>query len=179
MGHQVNFFALPDDVERIRLGVDAIEPMVIITSRSDGPEPRIVSGFDFEEKGRRWFFYYLVRMSDLRSVVVRHIPTQGYWEVDSLVSPVVEYTDCKFDGEALDSGRIYYVDGFYGESREWVEKGEEFRLWAKKVLSVVRKCLKRQGGRYFGSSAIEWIARENAEYVSMRAEYRKGAQLPG
>jgi len=86
------------------------------------------------------------------------VPTQGYWTVDVLRSPVVQFRGCYFDGKIPRRGRVYYVDGFYAENDEWVEKPESFRAWAKAVLKAAKKGLKRQDSDYIGPEASEWLA---------------------
>ena len=61
MGHQLNFHATLPDVARLEEIVRAIEPVVVLHSRSPTAEPRIVPSVNFEEQGRRWLFYFLVR----------------------------------------------------------------------------------------------------------------------
>ncbi|MFH1921036.1 MAG: hypothetical protein ABIP48_14295 [Planctomycetota bacterium] len=166
MGHQVNFFAAPDDIAQLQQRIGDIEPMCILHDRSPTVKPRVLSTLDFVEDGQPLIFYFLVRESDLAQVVTRHVPAQGYWTVDVLRSPVVEFNSCFFDGTILRRGRVYYVDGFYGDNDEWIEKPEDFRLWAKVVLKATKKCLKRHGSDYIGPAAAEWLARGDGRLVT-------------
>ena len=160
MGHQLNFHATLPDVARLEEIVRAIEPVVVLHSRSPTAEPRIVPSVNFEEQGRRWLFYFLVREADLGRAVTEPVPAQGYWSVDVLRSPVVQFTNCYFDGLVLRRGRIYYVDGYYGADGTWVEKPETFRLWAATLRKATRKALSRRDGDYIGREAALWLERE-------------------
>lgn len=166
MGHQVNFYATPVDIGELERSIGQLEPTVIVHSRSPSAGPRIVSSLNLTEDGQRWLFYFLVRESDLLHVVTEHVPAQGYWAIDAIRSPVIEFNSCYFDGKVLRRGRVYYVDGFYGEDEAWVEKSESFRIWAQAVLRTTKKALKKHGTDYIGKDALAWLHRENGKLVT-------------
>lgn len=166
MGHQLNFHATPQDVAELEAGIRKLEPMVILHDRSPIADPRVLPSLGFREDGQPLLFYYLVRVTDLSRVATRHVPTQGYWTVDVLRSPVVEFSSCYFDGKVLRRGRVYYVDGFYGEDEEWVDKPESFRLWARAILKTTRKALKKHGADYIGHDALTWLQHEGGKLVT-------------
>jgi hypothetical protein len=158
VGHQVNFYLDPVDTEWVEQKLRAVAPFAILHSRSSGPEPRVVGSLDCTEGGKPWLYFYLVQPQDLQRVVTRHVPAQGYWTVDVLRSPVVELNRSFFNGQILRRGRVYYVDGFYGPDGSTVEKEEQFRTWAKSLLSTTKKALKRHGSDYIGPNAEAWLA---------------------
>ncbi|WP_437875551.1 hypothetical protein [Sorangium sp. So ce513] len=166
MGRQVTFFAAPDDIAQLQHRIGDIEPMCILHDRSPTAKPRVLPTLDVAEDGQSLLFYFLVREIDLAQVVTRHVPAQGYWTVDVLRSPVVEFDGCFFDGTVLRRGHVYYVEGFYGENDEWIEKPEGFRSWAKRVLKATKKCLKRRGSDYIGAAAAEWLAQGDGKLVT-------------
>jgi hypothetical protein len=123
----------------------------------------VLPSLDLEEAGQRWLYYYLVRRSDLVNVITEHVPAQGYWTVDVLRSPAVEFESCYFDGKLLRRGRVYYTDGYYGADKAWVAKPPDFLVWAKAVLKVTRKSLHKDGADYIGRDAKAWIEREDGK----------------
>lgn len=157
MGHQVNFYAIPEDIVHIEQKIREIESLAILHSRSNTATPRIVPSLDFRESDQQWLFFHLVRESDLSCVVTRHVPSQSYWTIDVLRSPVIEFNRCYFDGRILRRGRVYYVDAFYGPDDAWMEKSEDFRLWAKSVLKIIRHCFKKHGSDYIGNETLGWL----------------------
>lgn len=166
MGHQVNFHAAPQDIGDIEAAIRKLEPMAVLHDRSPEARPRVLPSLRFEEDGQPLLFYFLVRESDLSQVVTRHVPAQGYWSVDGLRSPVIEFNSCYFDGRVLRRGRVYYVDGFYGEDDVWVDKQQSFRTWANAVLKATKKCLRKRGSDYIGPAAAEWLAQGDGELVT-------------
>ena len=161
MGHQVNFYATPADIGELESAIRDLEPMAVLHDRSPTMEPRRLSSLRFSEESQPLLFYYLVRIADLPGVLTQHVPAQGYWTIDLLRSPVVEFSSCYFDRRILRRGRVYYVDGFFGPNETWIETPESFRLWAKSVIKATRKTLKRHGTDYIGKDALTWLEREN------------------
>jgi hypothetical protein len=156
---------MPSDVAELERGIGRLEPIVIVHSRSPSAQPRVVPSLNLSEGGQRWLFYFLVREPELVDVVTEHVPAQGYWAIDVVRSPVIEFTSSFFDGEVLRRGRIYCVDGFYREGAGWVEKPQRFRTWARAVLRTARKTLKRRGTDYIGLEALAWLQREKGQLV--------------
>lgn len=165
MGRQVNFHAIPADVAALEATITKVEPMLILHVRSPTAEPRVVSSLHIEENGKPWLFYYLIRESDLKSIIMQHI-AEEHWRVDYLRSPAIEFTSCYFDGKILRRGRLYYVGGFYGEDDAWVEKPADFRRWGDKVLKATKKFLQRHEGDYIGQDALNWVQRDNGQLVT-------------
>jgi hypothetical protein len=100
---------------------------------------------------------WLVRPCDLPAVVLRHVPAQHYWAVDTTMagSPVVEYgffwqstsMGSASLRESLTSmgvreGRLWF-EKYYVENDAWAEKPPDFVLWAEGILRFVRKHFRR------------------------------------
>lgn len=166
MGHQVNFHATPQDIGELEAAIRNLEPLVVLHDRSPTVAPRLVPSMEFTEDARRLLFFFVVREADLPAVVTRHVPAQGYWTVDVLRSPVVELNSCWFDGRSLRRGRVFYVDGFFGEAGEWSVKPAEFRTWAKRVLKSTKKTLMKYESDYIGTDALSWLRRESGKLVT-------------
>jgi hypothetical protein len=166
VGHQVNFYATPTDIEKMEEGLRNLEPMIVLHSRSTSAAPRVLRSLILSEEARPWLYFFLVREGDLGEVVTRQIPSQGYWSIDVVRSPVVEFSSGNLERKALRRGRVYYIEGFYGEGEVWIEKSEDFRKWAKSVVSFMKSALKKQGTEYAGSDALAWQEREGGAFIS-------------
>lgn len=158
MGHQVNIYVDPSDTISLAHALRGLGPLHLLHSRSPTSEPKVIESVNVEENGQPWLFLYLVRPEDLGAVVTRHVPAQGYWTVDVLKSPVVEFNRCFFDGRILRRGRLYYIDGFYGANEQWTEKPEAFRQWARAILTKTKSTLNKHKGDYIGTGAEAWLA---------------------
>ncbi len=166
MGHQFSFYQTAKDIAAMEQRLRKRTEFVIFTYTSECASPHVVSSLNAEENGRRITSYYLARPEDMGSIVMHHVPEQGYWTVDEQASPVIELGTCFFDGQILRSSRAYYVDGFYGPDDQWITKrmkSEEFRKWAKVIFSTIKKTLKRLDPNskfveYIGEDAAAWHA---------------------
>lgn len=102
-------------------------------------------------------FGYLVRPQDIQKVVLRYVPTQGYCVVDQTRSPLVELDGGFCDGKILRRGRLYFLEGFYDEAGQWVNKADDLLQWAEETLRLAKKCSRRDQKlqAYIGPAAAE------------------------
>jgi hypothetical protein len=165
MGHQINYHLASADIIELEKRLRKIQPLTILHSRSPSAKPRIVESFDVVENGKPWPHLFLVRSEDISDVLLEEVRAQGYWAVDELRSPVIQLNKGFLEAQVLRSGRLYYVDGFWGPDKTWVEKPEPFRKWAKSVLSATKKMLKRRDMYYIGPAAEAWLAATGGQLV--------------
>jgi hypothetical protein len=155
MGHQVDFFLMPEDTRLLEKRLREKCPVVFLDAESQNPAPVQLPGLDVAEFGKTRLRVLLVQPEALRSVTLRYIPQQGYWSVESERSPVIELDRCYYDGKILRRGRLYYQRRFV-EDGAWVEKPAAFLTWARKVFSVARRTLQKIPDRpyYVGPHAL-------------------------
>lgn len=153
MSHQLSFRATPKDLFVLETEFMRAHGCTCLAWRSPVPVPRQLSSFSSYEPGVDDLTVFLTSSDTLDEVVLRHVAAQGYWTVDTLRSPVLELGRCFIEGNALRRGRLYYADGYYGASREWVLKPERFRQWATSLLKTARRVFRRVDGEYVGAEA--------------------------
>jgi hypothetical protein len=158
MGKQVSFILLPGDLKALEEELDRIRPFVVLHSRSHSEKVQRLGGLDPGKSGEDWLHLFLVRPEDVEFVVTQSVAAQGYWSIDALRSPVVEFQRCFYDGQRLRRGRAYFVEQYYDVNKQLVQKPETFRVWAQSVLSAIRRKLQRQGADYIGSEAKRWLS---------------------
>lgn len=156
MGHQLNFFLTPRDTTGLERRLREVGPLVVLHKQAQTSEPRVLSNIECVENGRRWLSFCLARPEDLKSVVMRHVPAHGYWALDELRSPLIEFGACYFDERILRRGRMYYIEKYYGPDNTQVKKPDAFLAWAKAIFAASRKYLKRLDADYAGDEALEW-----------------------
>lgn len=157
MSHQINFYLTPSDVEALEIKLGNAEQYVVLHSRSKTNHPFALNRLDYVEGDKSWLYFYLVRPEDVNSVVMRNVPTQDYWTVDVVKSPVVEFNKSFFDGKILRRGRVYYTDSYYDANGGLQSKGDEFIAWAKKMLNVTKRNLQKVNTNYIGLDAKAWL----------------------
>ena len=156
MSHQINFFLGPNDLIELEARLKKVDAPVVLHSRAPTNKPRVLDTINFTEDGKQWLFLYLVRSEDLTALRMKEVAAQKYWTIDTFISPIVELNSCYYDGKILRRGRLYYMDGYY-DQEQWVEKSDDFRTWAKRLLAAARKTLvfDKELGAHVGPEASE------------------------
>jgi hypothetical protein len=158
MGHQIRFFLSQKDALELEKELISMECAGILHSRSRGPFPQSVESVDLVEDGRRWLFFCFARKADIDFIVNEHIPTQGYWSINTLKSPVVEFMHSPCDAGVLRNGRLYYEEYYYDSSQAvMMRKSPDFVEWAQRLFARTRRFLTHDKdlGAYMGKEAIE------------------------
>jgi hypothetical protein len=154
VGHQINCYIDHNDTSAIVRSILDARDCLIVHERSPVPRPGVVNTLLLAEGGTPWLSLSLVRREDLEAVRLNSVPEQSCWTVDVTRSPVIEFQGCYCDEEIIRRGRLYYVDSFSDDTGVSVRKSEEFRRWAKGLLSRVRRQLSPHGdGDYIGRGA--------------------------
>jgi hypothetical protein len=163
MGHQVNFFVLPEDLPAIEAAIRTTGDVCFLEDRTATPAPAQVATLAFSpgEMGHRPLRAYIARRSDLGAVKMRYIRQQDHWIIDSADSPVVEFDRCFFDGAILRRGRAYFASDLRFRPRL---PDADFVRWGDRVMTRVRKLLMRAPGidglSYFSAGALQWIGQD-------------------
>ncbi len=158
MGKQVNFILLPEDLKALEEAIGRIGPFVVLHSCSKSEKVRPLVALDPDKSGEDWLHLFLVRPEDVDLVVTQPVAAQGYWSIDALRSPVVEFQRCFYDGQTLRRGRAYFVEQYYDANKKLVQKPATFRVWGQTVLNTIRRTLQRQGADYTGTQAQRWLS---------------------
>lgn len=166
MGHQVQIYLLPEDtllIEKYFMGSDNAK---FIQYCSPSAEIAVSDTLAVQEMGKSWLPIFIVREKDLKDLEVKHIEAQSYWTIDSLRSPVIEFSRCFFDGNVLRKGRLFFDLGYYGRGGEWVSKSDAFTTWADDTLRWIRKTFTRiESGAYIGKKAGWWVQQRGGRLV--------------
>lgn len=154
MGKQVNFFATERDLSNLEQHLRTSAPYVAMHSRSETDRPRLLSQLSYEQNGKPWPFFFLVQEELLGDIRMRHVPTQNYWTVDVLTSPVVEFQKGLRSEAGLLPCRLYFTESYFDTSGALVAKPDSFRGWAASVFSASKKLMKKRGAYYVAPDAI-------------------------
>src|SRR5262245_19151105 len=130
MGHQISCYLSVRDSVLLTERVLHPNKEVLLSDRSRRPFPKALDSTDWVENGQRWYFFYLARCADPESILMLDVPNQGYWCIDDLYSPVIEFTLGRLDGDVLRSGRLYYKDSYYDGNDKLAYKSSPFVKWA-------------------------------------------------
>src|SRR5438477_40202 len=107
MGQQVIFYMTPGDTSAALGRLRRCGPLVILHSKSPERKPKVVPDLNVTEQGKRWLYFYLTRPTDMSSISMREVPTQRYWAIDEIDSPVIELNLSFYNGQGIRRGRAY------------------------------------------------------------------------
>jgi hypothetical protein len=171
MGHQSSYLLTQSDTLALEARLRERLDFVIFRFRSKSATPHLVNSLYLEQDGKQVFDFYVARPEDLNSVVMEYVPVQNYWVVDTTPNPIVEVRGASLRDMTFRAGRVYYVDGLYGPDGEWMLKSEEFRKWAKRFLSAVKKSLKPvklfRGSIYYAGEEAAALLESGAATVAI------------
>jgi hypothetical protein len=92
----------------------------------------------------RFMTVFLARREDVSLIKSSFVEQQGYWSIDSLTSPVVEFSlPYERDTGAVrpwpSGGRLWFSTGWWGEFDEWATQPTGFVDWADSLLRWIRR----------------------------------------
>ena len=155
MSPQLRVFLTPSDTKQLHAELLGVGPFTILKEQSAAPRPVVVTDLALTHAGDEVLTVFLARDDDLEQVVMRPIPGTNAWRVDSIPSPVIEFSRPFFNGRQMRAGRFFYQAGYY-VGDDWRTKSDGFVRWAKRVFTVCRRVLSRDAetGGYWGSEAV-------------------------
>jgi len=155
MGRQCTLFLTPADMQRLEADLANQAVPLIIAGRLRCNELEFQSHLSIRRMGDEWLTLYLTRPEDLEQIRLLETTDQGYWHVDSLRSPVVEFCRCYYGNGILRCGRLFFDTGYYDNTGHWIDKSDQFLTWADAVLAQARRTLyyDKTLQSYFGTDA--------------------------
>jgi len=152
---QQNFYLDLNDQFELNVKLLDFQDMEICKYHSSGNAPVILENTLIGNMGAEPLKILLFRKSDFANIVFRDVGSVNGYSVDTLRSPVVEYSRCYVDDEIIRRGRLYFIMSFYDEHDKLAKKSESFVTWANDILSVTRKNLSNgDTGTRFGAGAL-------------------------
>jgi hypothetical protein len=142
LGRQLNFYAGPRDTQMLAHELRK-KGAVIIGDRSPKSEP-VVADLELPLfKGS--VSACLVRKQDLHGIRWWHYPKLGYFVLDPMESPIVQFQGSIMQEQIMLKGRLWFSPATVGG----LKKPADFVRWADTQLRVVRKvfpCAQRPKG---------------------------------
>lgn len=171
MGSQVNYFMTPVDIDALEPRLQRVTPMLVLGYKSQSATPTIMNSLSVNDMGSEELTRFLVRQEDLWDVKPRFVANQGYWTLDTNYPPIIEFDRCYCKNGLIGPGRMYFKSGHY-ENQEWVEKSPEFLTWAKKLLGITRRFMKRGAVNNAHWASWYWAPDALARYESGELKIR-------
>lgn len=135
---QINFYAMIDELSSIQTWLKK-NNCLFITVPIKNINSIYINKIDIKINEGEWDIVYLVTGENSQRIKLKFINSQGHYLIDSLRSPVVEFSRPSIirDG-SLNRSRLYFNNGYY-EEREWIDKDKKFISWGTKLISDFKK----------------------------------------
>jgi len=168
MSKQIQIYLAPEDVIEFERVLKLIG-VLILERTSRLARPVLLEAIEAKREEANGLDNYLVRSDQLDSVLTRAVPKQGCWTIDSLHSPVIEFSGCHFDGKTLKRGRLFYDEGYYDDRGIWIDKPDQFLLTGKEIFRLARQMFRKDRSldAYVGPKAGEWRERSQGAFVPL------------
>lgn len=177
MGRQINFFLHPDDQEDFDKLLKSFGEVVLFrdynySNKVNTVQDTLIRDID-KEKNR----VYLIRPEDFKDIPLEYVKNYDYWYVKSNSLPVLHFDRSVYRDKKIQRGRLYFEPKYVNDIG-WVNKPDDFIIWADKILKTVRNKLKKykyQMGsynytEYLGANALKWLLETEAKVESAGCE---------
>jgi hypothetical protein len=153
MGRQIHFYMLPEDQNTFLRVVQERDPIVVITRDSDSAEvkPAADLGVSPDKTLCLWNRKLLPHLER------KWVPEPGYYRVDSLNTPTLEFTSsftATWEGKpGLGQGRLF------GNFEPYLGKPPDFEKWYETLVRWIRQNYQKSpasSGGYVGPAAYEF-----------------------
>lgn len=177
MARQINFFLHPDDQEYFDNLLKSFGEVVLFRDYNYYNELTTIGDTMIRDIDKEKKRVYLVRQEDFKDIHLQYVEKHHYWYVKNDSLPVVYFDRSVFRDNIIQRGRLYF-ETKYLNNGEWVDKPEDFIIWADKILRTVRSRLKKykhQMGKYnyteyLGVNALKWLQETEAKVESAGCE---------
>lgn len=152
---QLNFYLNQDDQFDLNKRLVDQDEILFCKARSNFEHPTFIGNSLIERMGEDALKICLVRKTDVPDLVFRKIKNSDQYKIDTLRSPVIEYSRCFVGPKFIRRGRLYFVKSFYDDHNQLVSKPDKFLSWANQIFKEAKKPLKMDSYRnYIGGSAL-------------------------
>jgi hypothetical protein len=156
---QINFFLTAEDQASLVAHLtDRLGPFAFISRLSDSDAPHLLETAAVNNMGSERLGIYFVRPTDLEQVRLDAFVKLQRYVVDSLRSPVIEFTRCYHSGGILRRGRMYVSSSYYDRDGVPVSKDRDFLDWVAAMIAATRRTLRTRvppSMFYCGQEAFE------------------------
>ncbi|MBK9502112.1 MAG: hypothetical protein IPO06_22595 [Leptospiraceae bacterium] len=170
---QINFYLTPNDAEAINAYIHSNGWLIISQPMRENKLEFVDSILDRVREGKEiQSFKYLVRKEDQDLVIIKHVPTQNHYLIDSSNSPVVEFWyPPQNEKNVIRRGRVYYAKDYLDKAAkteplknpEFLKNADDFFKWIRKNFKNAK--LPGYEGLLVSENAAKWVKETGGELV--------------
>ena len=158
MGRQVNFFMAKDDEEKFLSFVRQTGEVVLLPPISAAGDFQPVQELPEPFSTDQWRQFWLWNKSLASNFQSEYVAEKGYYVINGLLSPLVEFSRSYVKDNTMYPGRIWaeftIIDS---ETSDLDQKDREFRRWYETLAKWIRKEFYHTGWMIFaGRGALKF-----------------------
>ena len=135
---QLNFYLNKKDSGLLDSRLIEVEDLVFLKARSGSSNPHFLINSIIKNMGKEPLKIILVRNSDLENLAFQRVENTKDFRIDTLKSPVIEYSRCFVSHEIIRRGRLYCQNSYFDENGDLMKKPEGFLKWRKRIFEKAR-----------------------------------------
>jgi hypothetical protein len=170
---QINFYLTPNDAEAINAYIHSNGWLIISQPMRENKLEFVDSILERVREGKEiQSFKYLVHKDDQDLVIIKHVPTQNHYLIDSSNSPVVEFWyPPQNEKNVIRRGRVYYAKDYLDKAAkteplknpEFLKNADDFFKWIRKNFKNAK--LPGYEGLLVSENAAKWVKETGGELV--------------
>jgi len=177
MGRQINFFLHPDDQKDFDDLLRTFDNICFLSYYNKTNKPTIIADTIIREQIVEGSRVYLARKQDLKNLNFTFIEKFNYWLIDDSSNPLLYFDRCVSNDNYINSGRLYFQPK-YVKNLQWVNQSDDFVKWSDKIISNVKKKLKKYKYKY-ETSSYEYTAYLGNQAMQLLIENKAEISLTG
>ena len=135
---QLNFYLNLSDQHLFDQMLKANELIKLCQYQTEEACPYFLESSIITKMGEEALKIILVRKSDIENIRYRKIKERYIYSIDSIRSPVIEYSRCYVGDNIIRRGRLYFVKAHYDDKDYLISKSSDFLAWANQLLDEAR-----------------------------------------
>ena len=148
---QLNFYLNMHDQFILDAKIQNVENTVFCKYLSPNKSPVFLKTTKIDDMGNEYLKILILREQDIDKLIFREIKDTDSFSINTIKSPVLEYSRCFVSDDLIRRGRLYFIKTYYNEQESLIEKEPCFVAWASRVIKEARGGLILEKPRnYFG-----------------------------
>lgn len=138
---QLNFYLNLSDQHLFDQMLRANEQTKLCRYQTEQASPCFLESSIIRKMGEEALKIVLVRKSDIENIQYRKIRDRNIYSIDTIRSPVIEFSRCYVADNIIRRGRLYFVKTHYDDKDILIKKSSDFLAWANQLLDEARESL--------------------------------------
>lgn len=164
---QLNFYLNSSDQHLFDQMLTANRTTKFCQYQTEQARPYFLESSIIRNMGEEVLKIILVRESDVKNIQYRKIEGRNIYSIDTVRSPVMEYSRCYVNDKFVRRGRLYFLKTYYNDQDVLVNKAPDFLSWENQIFDEAKEILiPYKSGEFMGPGAFADVS-SGLEFVSV------------